>query len=115
MWARWSHLLHPLTEITATKFKFKCTEVEHKAFDDINRTVAHDTLLAYPDFNKRFDINMDARDYQLGAVIIQNGKTIAFYSRKWTKTQTQYTVIEKELLSILHAFIRSKIENIHRP
>ena len=72
MWARRSHILHPLTALTSPKAKFKWTDVEQKAFDDIRRTVTHDTLLAYPDFNKRFDINTDANDYQLGAVIIQN-------------------------------------------
>ena len=44
---------------------------------------------------------MGARNYQLGAVIIQNSKTIAFYSRKLTGTQTRYTVTEKEFLRIV--------------
>ena len=38
---------------------------------------------------------MDARDYQLGEVIIQNSKQIYFYSRKLTGLQTRYTVMEK--------------------
>ena len=70
MWARRSHLLHPLTEILSPKSKFKWTDVEQKSFDDNNRTVAHNTLLAYPDLNKCFDIHTDVSDYQLGAVII---------------------------------------------
>ena len=44
------------------KVNCKWTEVEQKAFDDIKRAVSQDTLLAYPDFNKRFDIYADARD-----------------------------------------------------
>ena len=70
--------------------------MEQKVFDDIKRAVAHDTLLAYPDVIKRFDIHTDTIEHQLGAVITQEGKTIAFYSRKWTKTQKRYTVTEKE-------------------
>ena len=61
---------------------FKFTDVKQRSFDYIKRTVSHDTLLAYPDLNKRFDINTDASNYQLGSVIIQDGKPIAFYSRK---------------------------------
>ena len=34
-------------------------------------------------------------------MIILGGKAIAFYSRKLTEPQTQYTVTEKELLSIV--------------
>ena len=62
--------------------KFKWNEVEQKAFDGIKHTVARDTLLAYPDLNKRFDIHTYARDDQIGAVIIQGDKPTAFYSRK---------------------------------
>ena len=75
--------------------KFKWTDVEQKAFDDIKRTVTHDTLLEYPDLNKRFDIHTDSRDNQLVSVIIQDGKPINFYIRKLTETQTWYTVMEK--------------------
>ena len=79
-----SHLLHPLTALSSPKVKFKWTAMEQKVFDDIKRTVSHDTLLVYPDSNKRFGIHTDAINYQLGAVISQNVKPIAFYSRKLT-------------------------------
>ena len=52
MWEGRSHLLHPLTELASPKVEFKWTDVEHKAFDNINRTVAHNTSLEYLDFNK---------------------------------------------------------------
>ena len=75
--------------------------MEQNVFDDIKLAVSQDTLLAYPEFNKHFDIHMNARDYQLGSVISQNGKPIAFYRRKLTGLQTRYTVTEKELLGIV--------------
>ena len=39
--------------------------------------VSSDTLLAFPDHTQPFDVEMDARDYQLGSVIKQNGRPIA--------------------------------------
>ena len=57
--------------------------------------------LAFPDFSKPFEIHTDASNTQLGAVISQNGKPIAFYSRKLNPAQTRYSVTEKELLSIV--------------
>ena len=57
--------------------------------------VTRDTLLIYLDFNKRFDIHMDASELQLRAVISQDGKPIAFYVCKLTGPQTLYTVTGK--------------------
>ena len=61
-WYRRSHLPHPLTALTSNKVKFKYTNMEQKLFDDIKCDVAHDTLLAYPEFNKRFGIHTDDSD-----------------------------------------------------
>ena len=62
--------------------KFKWTDVEYKVFDEIKRTVSHNTLLAYTNLNEHFDICTDANNHQLVVVISQEGKPIAFYSRK---------------------------------
>ena len=101
MWARRPHLINLLTVLMSNKVNFKCTGMEHKSFYDIKHAVAQNTLLAYPDFNKRFDIHTDSSGFQLVAVIIQDGKPRGFYSCKLTGTQTQYTVTEKGLLSIV--------------
>jgi hypothetical protein len=58
-------------------------------------------FLAYPDPNLLYDIESDASDKQLGAVIYQEGKHIAFFSRNLTSAQTSYPTIDKEALSIL--------------
>ena len=64
-------------------------------FDEIKQVVTHNTLLIYPYFNKRFYIHMNASYLQLGAVIIQDGKPIAFYSHKLTGPKTRYKVTEE--------------------
>ena len=63
--------------------------------------MARDTLLTYPDFNETFKIHTDDSGLQLGAVISQKVKPISFYSRKLTDSQQRYTVMERELLSIV--------------
>ena len=75
--------------------KFKCTDVEQKLFDYIKRAVAHDTLLAYLNFSKWFDIHTYAINHQLGSVISKFFKPISFYSPKLTGPQMRYKVTEK--------------------
>ena len=101
MWIRRSEILAPLSKITSKTAKWQWTEVEQQAFDTIKKIVSQETLLRHPDFNKEFEIHTDASKYQLGAVISQNNKPIAFYSRKLNSAQLNYTTTERELLAIV--------------
>ena len=65
--------------------------------------VTGDALLIHLGFNRWFDIHTDYSEFQLGAVIIQNGKPISFYKHKLAVLQQRYTVTEKELLSIVES------------
>jgi transposase InsO family protein len=101
MWIRRSEVLSPLTALTSVSVKWKWTEVEQTAFDTMKRIMAREVILAYPNFNQPFHIHTDASKTQLGAVISQNDRPIAFYSRKLNPAQTRYTTTERELLSIV--------------
>jgi hypothetical protein len=57
--------------------------------------------LAYPEFNKVFEIYTDASSKQLGAVITQDNRPIAFFSWKLSDTQRKYSVTKIELLAIV--------------
>lgn len=60
-----------------------------------------------PDFNKKFYINCDASDHSLGAVLYQEiniyEQVISFISRTLNKYEKNYTITERELLSIVFA------------
>ena len=62
--------------------------------------MAKETLLFYPDFDKPFEIHTDASLHQIGAVITQDGKPVAFCSRKLRAGQHNYATTERELLAI---------------
>jgi hypothetical protein len=101
MFPQRSHILAPLTALTSGKGPLRWSPECQAAFDTIKALLAKDAFLRYPDHNKRFDIYCDASDLQLGAAILQEGMPVAFYSRKLNSAQRNYTVGEKELLSIV--------------
>ncbi len=72
-----------------------------QAFDNVKAAIAKETVLAYLDFSKPFKIFTDTSSMQLGAMITQNNRPIAFFSRKLSKAQQKYSVTEIELLAIV--------------
>ena len=103
LWEKQNHILAPLSDLVgelspkkkngkkgkrkiSTK-KFVWTDKHDQAFRHMKKIVSREVMLAYPDFNKKFEIYTDASTRQLGAVITQNSRPLAFCSRKLAKCQ----------------------------
>ena len=84
MWKSRSRILVPFTAVSSGKkgSKIMWTKELEEAFHKTKKIVQTETLLTYPDWAIPFTIHTDTSDYQLGAVISQNNKPIAFFSRK---------------------------------
>jgi hypothetical protein len=114
LWARWSNMLAPLTSLVGECGQTKSTkakgtkkvpwhwdEVHQRAFNHVKATIAKDVVLAYPDYSKVFEIYTDASSKQLGAVITQDNRPIAFFSRELSDMQRKYSITKIELLAIV--------------
>jgi hypothetical protein len=82
MWPRCAHILKPLTDQSGLKKRapIKWTDEMQQAFDRMHLLMAADALAAYPDHKKRFDVYTDVSDFQLGTCIIQEGRSVAYFS-----------------------------------
>jgi hypothetical protein len=114
LWLRRSHLLAPLTDLVgecgttkttrasgSKKKRWHWDDMHQKAFEATKKAMSKDILLAYPNYNMPFEVYTDASKRQLGAVIVQNNRPIALFSRKLSKAQRKYSITELELLSII--------------
>ncbi len=72
-----------------------------KAFDQMKALMAAEVLCAYPNHNKPFHIFTDASNYIVGACIMQDDISVAYYSKKLISAQMNYARIDKELLCVI--------------
>ena len=109
-----SHMVAPLTDLIGKVGQTKTTKrnktkkkswhwdkIHQEAFDQIKEALSREVMLAYPTYGEVFKIYTDASTRQLGAVIMQKGRPLAFFSRKLNEAQQKYSVTELELLSIV--------------
>jgi hypothetical protein len=121
MWARRSEMLTPLTDLVEECREMKTTRmnktkkkpwqwdlIHQQGFDNVKAAIAKETVLAYPDFLKPFEMYTDASSTQLGAMITHDNRSIAFFSRKLSKTQQKYSVTVIELLAIVETLKKFK-------
>jgi RNase H-like domain found in reverse transcriptase len=76
------HILALLTALVGGKGTLQWTPECQQVFDATNTLLAKDAFLWCPDHNTQFNIYRDASDLQLGAVITQEDRAVAYYSCK---------------------------------
>ena len=91
----------PLSRITFKEATWNWDENCQKYFERIKKTLSRETFLVYPNFNEPIEIHTGMSKSQFGAVISQNTKQIAVYSRKLNPVHINYKISERELLEIV--------------
>ena len=73
------------------------------AFDTLKERIISEPILAQPDHNKQFELEVDVSGFTLGAVLLKQGDDgkrhpISYYSRTLTPTEQNYDIYKQELL-----------------
>lgn len=92
----------PLTELTK-KDAFMWNEKTQDAFDQLKRRLTTSPVLALPDFNKEFVIECDASGGGIGAILMQDRKLVAYYSKALGVRNLTKSAYEKELMAVVLA------------
>ena len=92
----------PLTDLLK-KDSFARSDHAQNAFDSLKKAMVIAPVLALPNFNALFVVESDASSEGIGAVLSQNGRPIAYFSKSLSPKHQVLSVYEKEMLAILVA------------
>jgi hypothetical protein len=92
----------PLHEVLK-KNAFIWTNAQQEAFDQLKTIMSTPPVLALPDFSIPFVLESDASGYGLGAVLMQKGRPIAYFSKALGVKAMAQSIYEKEAMAILEA------------
>eukprot|EP00253_Pinus_taeda_P036674 PITA_36674 len=76
--ANFSLIATPLHALTGLNKVFQQGGKQQKAFDTLKEKISTTPVLALPDLQRPFEIEIDASDYAMGVVLMQHGKHICY-------------------------------------
>ncbi|KAJ9536652.1 hypothetical protein OSB04_un000201 [Centaurea solstitialis] len=98
-----STLASPLTKVIKKNVGFKWGKEQEQAFEQLKFQLTHAPLLSLPNFDKTFEIECDASGVGIGAVLMQEGKPLAYFSEKLNGATLNYPTYDKEMYALVRA------------
>lgn len=90
------------------KDAFSWGPTQDTAFSTLKKKMTQAPVLALPDFNQPFILETNASGFGLGAVLMQQGKPIAYLSKSLGPKAAAASIYDKEAMAILEALKKWK-------
>jgi len=96
-------IVAPLTNLLKkSAVTYEWEEACDEAFETLKGILLKAPMLKLPDFDKDFEIHSDASDFVIGGVPLQEGRPVAFESKKLSETEQRWPTHEKEMFAVIH-------------
>lgn len=103
-----STVVSPLTDLLRAMARFIWSPDCQQAFENVKLLLCSCPVLAAPCFDQPFVLQVDASQVGGGTALLQQGdegvlRPVCFFSTKFNRHQSNYSVIEKEALALIWA------------
>jgi len=98
-----SKIVAPLTQLTRKDQPFTWTDKCEESFQELKRRLTSTPILLIPNVGKPFEIYCDASHLELGCVLMQEKKVVAYASRQLKMHERNYPTHDLELATIVFA------------
>jgi hypothetical protein len=82
-------------------FHFIGGAAQEYSFNTLIDKLTHAPLLQLLDFGKTFELECDASGTGIGGVLLQEGKPVAYFSKKLSGPSLNYSMYDKELYALV--------------
>ena len=93
----------PLTQLTKKDEAFTWSDLRDQAFNQLKQVLASEPVLKLPDFDKTFEVIVDACGQGIGGILQQDRHPIAYESRQLRIHEKNYPTHDLELLAVIYA------------
>ena len=97
-----SKIARPLSDLLKKGVSQVWDESCCQAFIELKSRLSSPPVLKFPEFDKPFEVHTDASDFAIGGVLMQDGRPIAYESKKLDGCQRRWPTHEKELFAVVH-------------
>ncbi|KAK9119024.1 hypothetical protein Scep_017117 [Stephania cephalantha] len=98
-----SSIASPMTRLTKKDVRFDWLEECEKAFWELKRRLTSAPVLTLPELGKSLSVYTDASGIGLGCVLMQEGRQVAYLSRRLRPHEVNYPVHDLELAAVVFA------------
>jgi hypothetical protein len=94
-----SHIAWDLSQVAkgGSKTKFLWVQSQQKSFDDLKQWLCSALVLSLPDLQQHFEIETDAFNYVVGAILTRSGHPVAYHITTLSYSVHKYPTYNKEM------------------
>jgi hypothetical protein len=115
----YAYIASPLTDLTGgpegSQRKLQWSPEADKAFRRLKEALSSAPVLGMPLQGRPYHVLCDASDVAVGAILEQDGKPVAFVSKRLSAAETNYSIRDKELLAVTHALRQFRVYLLGAP